>query len=114
MTRLDVSQNCRVGGAIQAKARSNTRGTLRSALRHQVVLQPFLTDAGSPCGATTANSREKEEHMAEIENIALYRRLIEEGVGVGNLQVLDETLSPDIELPTVAPIAEPTIQGSSY
>jgi len=49
--------------------------------------------------------------MAEVENIALYRRLIEEGVGIGNLQVLDETLSPDIELPTVAPMAEPTIRG---
>jgi len=49
--------------------------------------------------------------MAESENIALYRRLIEEGVGIGNLQVLDEILSPEIVLPTVAPTAEPTIQG---
>ena len=49
--------------------------------------------------------------MAEAENIALYRRLIEEGVGVGNLEVLDEVLSPDIELPTVAPMADPTVQG---
>ncbi len=49
--------------------------------------------------------------MAEAENIALYRRLIEQGVGVGKLGVLDETLAPGIELPTVAPMAEPTIQG---
>lgn len=49
--------------------------------------------------------------MAEAENIALYRRLIEEGVGVGHLDVLDEILAPDIELPTVAPMAEPTIAG---
>jgi len=49
--------------------------------------------------------------MAEAENIELYRRLIEEGVGIGNLQVLDEILSPEIELPTVAPMAEPTVDG---
>ena len=49
--------------------------------------------------------------MAETENIELYRRLIEEGVGTGNLQVLDEVLSPDIELPTVALMAEATILG---
>jgi len=49
--------------------------------------------------------------MAEADTVALYRRLIEDGVGIGNLQVLDETLSPDIELPTVAPMAEPTIDG---
>lgn len=49
--------------------------------------------------------------MAEAENIALYRRLIEDGVGIGNLQVLDEILSPEIVLPTLAPMAEPTIHG---
>ena len=49
--------------------------------------------------------------MAEAENIALYRRLIEDGVGIGNLQVLDEILSPEIVLPTVAPMAEPTVRG---
>ena len=50
--------------------------------------------------------------MAETENIELYRRLIEdEGVGPGTLQVLDEVLSPDIELPTVALMAEATILG---
>jgi predicted ester cyclase len=49
--------------------------------------------------------------MAEAENIALYRRLIEAGVGVGNLDVLDEVLAPDIHLPTIAPIVEPTVSG---
>ena len=49
--------------------------------------------------------------MAEAENIALYRRLIDDGVGIGNLEILDEILSPEIVLPTVAPMAEPTIQG---
>jgi predicted ester cyclase len=49
--------------------------------------------------------------MAEAENLALYRRLIEEGVGIGRLDVLDEILAPSIELPTVAPMAEPTIAG---
>ena len=49
--------------------------------------------------------------MAEAENIALYRRLIDEGVGIGRLETLDDVLAPDIELPTVAPAAEPTIAG---
>jgi predicted ester cyclase len=49
--------------------------------------------------------------MTEAENVALYRRLIEEGVGIGRLEVLDEILAPSIELPTVAPMAEPTVAG---
>jgi predicted ester cyclase len=49
--------------------------------------------------------------MGEAENIALYRRLIEDGVGVGNLELLDEILSPEIVLPTLAPMAEPTVHG---
>ena len=49
--------------------------------------------------------------MAEAENVALYRRLIEEGIGIGYLDMLDEILAPSIELPTVAPMAEPTIAG---
>ena len=49
--------------------------------------------------------------MSETENLALYRRLIEEGVGIGRLDALDEILSPRIELPTVTPMAEPTIAG---
>lgn len=49
--------------------------------------------------------------MGEAENIAIYRRLIEEGVGVGKLEVVDELLSPDIAVPTVAPNFEPTAAG---
>jgi predicted ester cyclase len=49
--------------------------------------------------------------VAEAENIELYRRLIEEGVSGGNLDVLDEVLAPDIEVPTIAGVAEPTVAG---
>ena len=52
--------------------------------------------------------------MAEAENIALYRRLIEEGVGIGQLDVLDEILAPDIELPTIVPTVEPTVAGLKH
>ncbi len=53
----------------------------------------------------------EEGTVSEAENIALYRRLIEEGVGAGNLDLLDELLDPDIDLPTVAAFAAPTIDG---
>ncbi|MGH9046280.1 MAG: ester cyclase [Acidimicrobiales bacterium] len=49
--------------------------------------------------------------MAEAENVLLYRRLIEEGVGVGRLDVLDEVLTPDISLPTLPSMVEPTLAG---
>jgi predicted ester cyclase len=49
--------------------------------------------------------------MSEAANIALYRRLIDDGVGIGRLGTLDEVLAPGIELPTVAPAAEPTLAG---
>lgn len=49
--------------------------------------------------------------MAEEENIAVYRRFIEEGVGSGKLEVVDELLAEGIELPTLAPTFEPTIAG---
>lgn len=49
--------------------------------------------------------------MSESENIAIYRRLIEEGVGVGNLDLLDELLAPGLEVPTVAPSFPPTADG---
>lgn len=52
-----------------------------------------------------------EGTVGEAENIALYRRLIEEGVGVGNLDLIDELFDPDISLPTIDAFAEPTIQG---
>jgi hypothetical protein len=49
--------------------------------------------------------------MSEAENIALYRRLIEDGVSTGNLDVLDDVLAHDIALPTIAPVVEPTVAG---
>ena len=49
--------------------------------------------------------------MGEAENITAYRRMIEEGVSGGRLEILDEVLAPDIELPTIAPIVAPTIAG---
>jgi hypothetical protein len=49
--------------------------------------------------------------VGEVENVALYRRLIEQVVGVGNLELLDELLDPEIVLPTIDAFAEPTIQG---
>jgi predicted ester cyclase len=49
--------------------------------------------------------------VSEADNIALYRRLIEDGVGVGNLDLLDELLDPDITLPTIEAFAAPTIEG---
>jgi predicted ester cyclase len=39
--------------------------------------------------------------VSEADNIALYRRIIERGVGIGNLDLLDELLDPDIALPTI-------------
>ena len=44
-------------------------------------------------------------------NIALYRRFIEEGVGVGRLDIVDEVLAPDLQLPTIAGMVEPTPSG---
>lgn len=49
--------------------------------------------------------------MAEADNIALYRRLIDEGVGVGDLAVVEEVLAPDIAMPTLAPMAPPDLDG---
>ncbi len=49
--------------------------------------------------------------MSESENVAIYRRFVEEGVGVGRLEVIDELLAPGIEVPTVAPAFEATADG---
>src|SRR5262249_47230912 len=47
----------------------------------------------------------------QAQNIALYRRLIEEGVGIGRLDTIDEVLAPDIQLPSIADLVEPTSAG---
>ncbi len=47
----------------------------------------------------------------QARNIALYRRFIDDGVGIGRLDTIDEVLAPDIELPTIAALAEPTPAG---
>lgn len=49
--------------------------------------------------------------VTEAENVSLYRRLIEEGVGVGRLDVLDEVMTPAISMPTLPPMVEPTLAG---
>ena len=46
--------------------------------------------------------------MAEHDNIALYRRFIEE---VDRPDTVDELLAPGIELPTLEPNVEPTAAG---
>ena len=46
----------------------------------------------------------------QARNIALYRRFAD-GVGTGRLDVIDEVLAPDIQLPTIADLAEPTPAG---
>ena len=47
----------------------------------------------------------------QARNIALYRRFIENGVGIGRLDTIDQVLAPDIELPTLAGLAEPSPAG---
>jgi predicted ester cyclase len=49
--------------------------------------------------------------MSDSENVAIYRRFVEEGVGVGRLEVIDELLAPGSEIPTAAPGFEPTADG---
>ena len=46
--------------------------------------------------------------MAEQDNIAAYRRFIEE---VDRPETIDELLAPGIELPSLEPTAEPTAAG---
>jgi predicted ester cyclase len=47
----------------------------------------------------------------QARNIALYRRFIEDGVGIGRLDTIDQVLAPDMELPTLAGLAEPSPAG---
>lgn len=49
--------------------------------------------------------------MSDSQNVEIYRRFIEEGVGVGRFEILDELLAPGIELPTMAPGFAPTAGG---
>jgi len=46
----------------------------------------------------------------QARNIALYRRFAD-GVGTGRLDVIDEVLAPDVQLPTIADLADPTPAG---
>jgi steroid delta-isomerase-like uncharacterized protein len=46
----------------------------------------------------------------QAENIALYRQFAE-GIGSGRLEVIEEVLAADIQLPTIADLAEPTPAG---
>jgi predicted ester cyclase len=46
----------------------------------------------------------------QARTIALYRRFAD-GVGTGRLDVIDEVLAPDIQLPTIADLADPTPAG---
>jgi predicted ester cyclase len=46
----------------------------------------------------------------QARNIALYRRFAD-GVGAGRLDVIGEVLAPDIQLPTIADLADPTPAG---
>jgi predicted ester cyclase len=46
----------------------------------------------------------------QAQNIALYRRFAD-GVGTGRLEVIDEVLEADVQLPTIADLVEPTPAG---
>lgn len=45
------------------------------------------------------------------QNIALYRRFIENGVGIGRLDTVDEVIADGIELPTIDAMVAPTRDG---
>ena len=47
----------------------------------------------------------------QARNIALYRQFIEQGVGIGRLDTVDELLAADIEIPTLAGMADTTPAG---
>jgi predicted ester cyclase len=53
---------------------------------------------------------EQSTEDVQARNIALYRRFAD-GVGAGRLDVIDEVLAPDIQLPTIADLADPTRAG---
>lgn len=96
-----ITRLARIGGSGRGSTPA-PRSLLSGALRG-CVLVPGLV-VGQHVG-------EKGAGMSEADNIALYRRLIDEGVGIGRLDTLEEVLAPGIGLPTVAPAAEPSIAG---
>lgn len=49
--------------------------------------------------------------MSASENVTLYRRVIEEGFGKGDLAVIDEVMSPDFTEHEIAPGQGPGRQG---
>jgi predicted ester cyclase len=53
---------------------------------------------------------EQSTEDVQARNIALYRRFAD-GVGTGHLDVIDEVLAADIQLPTIADLADPTPAG---
>jgi predicted ester cyclase len=53
---------------------------------------------------------EQTTEDVQARNIALYRRFAD-GVGTGRLDVIEEVLAPDIQLPTIADLADPTPAG---
>jgi predicted ester cyclase len=53
---------------------------------------------------------EQTTEDVQAQNIALYRRFAD-GVGTGRLDIIDEVLAPDIHLPTIADLADPTPAG---
>jgi len=46
----------------------------------------------------------------QAQSLALYRQFAD-GVGTGRIDVIDELLAPDIQLPTIAELADPTRAG---
>jgi predicted ester cyclase len=54
---------------------------------------------------------EQTTEDVQAQNIALYRRFIDDGVGTGRLDTVDEVLAASIQLPTIADLADPTPAG---
>ena len=56
-------------------------------------------------------SQQATAEDVQARNIALYRRFIEQGVGIGRLDTIDQVLAPDLPLPTLAGPADQTPGG---
>jgi predicted ester cyclase len=56
-------------------------------------------------------SQQATAEDVQARNIALYRRFIDEGVGIGRLDTIDDVLAPDLHLPTIAAMVDPTPAG---